>query len=142
MAGLIRRADSICPFGPSFFLHHLGNFIRDRCPAPAEAMPVVEIHLATGDLLEVCHVVGLAQGWVALAVLESATTETPHPMRTELIPYSIITRVTIRSGPAREGSIGFDQAITPSTFVTPEKSLWKASDSAARRSLSRAQSRK
>lgn len=42
------RADLACTFGPSFFLGHLGRFVRDHCPDPKENLPVVQVHLADG----------------------------------------------------------------------------------------------
>jgi hypothetical protein len=42
-------ADLACAFGPSFFLGHLGHFVRDRCPDPKENLPVVHAYLADGE---------------------------------------------------------------------------------------------
>jgi len=33
-AAACARADRACTFGPSFFLGHLGRFVRDHCPSP------------------------------------------------------------------------------------------------------------
>ena len=65
------------PFGPMFFLGQLGAFVRGMRPPPDEGLPVVEIHLADGDVLDLCHVMGVAPEWVAPAVnnLEAAEGE-------------------------------------------------------------------
>jgi hypothetical protein len=86
------------PFGPGFFLGQLRAFARDRCPNPAEMLPSVELHLATGEVLDLCHVMGLAPGFVVLAVREArgGSGNAGMAMRTELVPYTFITRVTIR----------------------------------------------
>ena len=66
------------------------------------------MHLAGGESLEVRYVLMLGQDWVALAVSD----DEPGHVRTELVPYESIYRVTIRpSGP--DGShIGFEQRVT------------------------------
>ena len=70
------------PFGPLFFLCHLGAFVRDRCPDPAESLPVVWLHLTDGDVLDLCHVIGLAADWAALAVRDAEQDPTARRMRT------------------------------------------------------------
>ena len=101
LAGLDRRE----PFGPQFFISQLGAFVRQQCPDPADGLPLVELHLQSGEILDVCHVIGLAPGWAALAVRESSSAEAP--MRTELVRYDAISRVTIRPACGRHGHIGF-----------------------------------
>lgn len=71
-------------------------------------MPAVAIHLATGDLLEVCHVIGLAATWLALAVYDTAEEGGARPMRTELVPYAAIMRITISRTSPGAPRIGFD----------------------------------
>jgi hypothetical protein len=41
-AASFTRADRACTFGPSFFLSHLGRFLRDHWPDPEEHLPMVE----------------------------------------------------------------------------------------------------
>lgn len=119
-------------FGPGFFLTQLAAFVRDRCPTPAEAMPLVQVHLVGGEVLGICHVIGLAPGWVALAVFEEAETEGGNRMRTELVPYATIVRVTIRASASGEKRIGFHPTGTPAvleTARTAEELLGSASSS-------------
>lgn len=103
--------DSVGPgdacFGPAFFLTQLGAFVRERCPMPAEVLPVVEVHLVTGDVLDVCHVIGLAPSWLALAVFDVRDAQGPPAMRTELLPYAAILRVTIRAAATGGKRVGF-----------------------------------
>ena len=104
-----RELVSAAPFGPGFFLDQLRAFARDRCPDPAESLPLVELHLATGDVLDLCHVMGLAPAFVALAVREGPGRGSHEArMRTELVPYALITRVTIRPVEAGGAHVGFD----------------------------------
>jgi hypothetical protein len=95
-------------FDAAFFSSHLRALVRDRCPNPDETMPAVAIHLATDDVLEVCHVIGLAATWFALAVYDKAEEGGARSMRTELVPYAAIMRITIwRTSPGIP-RIGFD----------------------------------
>ncbi len=109
-----------CPFGPRFFMTQLRAFARDRCPDPAERLPVVHLHLGDGEVLDVCHLIGLAPRWVALAVRETEGKEHPPAMRTELVPYEVIHRVTIRAVRPAETHIGFDQSRMPQVFADGE----------------------
>jgi hypothetical protein len=95
-----------CPFPPGFFLTELRAFVRDRCPDPSEGLPAVEIHLRDGVVLDVCHVIGLTESWVALSVDDRAIAGIPS-MRTELVPYAMIVRVTVRTLPRGSDGVGF-----------------------------------
>ncbi len=75
-----------CPFGPAFFAGQLRGLVRERCPDPREGLPSVQLHLGSGERLDLCHVIGFAPAWVALAVWESGS----DAMRTELVPYESI----------------------------------------------------
>ena len=113
-----------CPFGPGFFATQLGGLVRERCPDPAEHIPSVELHLAEGTVLDVCHVIGLAPTWVALAVYEDRK-RSHDAMRTELVAYATILRVTIRAGRSQDPPIGFQQDRSPAMLdaCTPEAGL-------------------
>ncbi len=116
------------PVGPGFFLGQLRAFARVGCPDPAEGLPAVQVHLATGDVLDLCHIVGLGASFVALAVREAEGE--PGRMRTELVPYQLVARVTIRP-PGGRGHVGFDVDHAPRVLrgggaLTPEAALVKA----------------
>jgi hypothetical protein len=106
------RSDMACTFGPSFFLGQLGRFVRDRCPDPQEHLPVVQVHLADGETLDICHIIGVSPRWVMLAVRDAASHR--DGMAIELVPYEIIRRVCIRTRRAAEGaSPGYAQTRPP-----------------------------
>jgi hypothetical protein len=118
---MLARIDATLPFGPTFFLRHLGAFVRDCCPDPSEALPFVHVHLSSGDVLDLCHVIGLAPRFVALAVYESGGSA--RVMRTELVPYEAIVRITVRSGKKEGSHIGFSQEQAPALSTLPEEDL-------------------
>ena len=129
MADLAESQASLeAPFGPGFFLGQLRAFARDRCPDAAEGLPAVQLHLASGEVFDLCHVVGLGPAFVALAVLEAEGE--PARMRTELVPYQLVVRVTVRP-PGGRGHVGFDvehapQVLTARGPLTPEAALCRA----------------
>lgn len=105
---LVEAIDARCPFGPLFFVSQLRGFIRDRCPDSQARLPVLEIHLADGHELDVCHVVAIAPAWVALAVYECSPSGGSRKMRTEIVPYGMIARITVSTERSSEHALGFD----------------------------------
>lgn len=130
---LLRAAAGHC-FGPQFFLAHLAAFVRERCPDPAERLPHVELWLAGGETVTLCHVIAVGPRWVAVAARVRGAHGDAMEMRTELIPYELIGRVTISGGPARGRGIGFEQTRPPAIIEdarTPEEVLLAAADQTA-----------
>lgn len=82
------RADLACPFGPSFSLGDLEQFVGDQWPDAAEQLPVVQIRLADGETLALCHIMGMSPRWVMLAVHDGASHG--DGMAVKLVPYEII----------------------------------------------------
>lgn len=119
------RATTRVAFGPAFFVEQLAAFLRDHCPAPAERLPHVELVLASGDAISICHVIAVGPRWCAVA----ARVHDGHAaeMHVELVPYEMIVRVTIGPPVARSRGIGFDQCAPPIVVeeapVSPELSL-------------------
>lgn len=117
------RADARSPFGPRFFLQQLGAFVRERCPEPAERLPRVDLWVH-GEPIAVCHVMAVSPRWVAVA----ARADHEHAeMRTELIVYESIGRVTISGAPPGPRTIGFHQVNRPVLIddaeMSPEDAL-------------------
>lgn len=111
----LSEADRAFPFGPSFFLLHLARFVRDSCPDPAERLPVVQLHLADGETLDVCHCIGVSPRWVLLAVAD--TTGHREGMAIECVPFQLIQRVSIHARRAEGTSLGFSQQQAPSVMA-------------------------
>lgn len=110
-AAAFTKADRESMFGPSFFLVQLGRFVRDHCPSPEEHLPMVEIRLADGQTLDLCHIVGVSPRWVMLAVRDAAS-RLPD-MAIELVPFEMIRGVSIRARHVEGGTVGFSQQHAP-----------------------------
>ena len=125
-------ADGRVSFGPLFFMRNLRGLVRDRCPEAEEGIPTVEIHLLDGQSLEICHIIGIAPNWIALAVHEEEHADGPLPLRTEMVPYHLISRISIEAN-RHEGThpIGFNTQNEPAMYgaassvgsMTPEQAL-------------------
>lgn len=113
-------ADLACPFGPSFFLGDLGRFVRDQCPDVAEQLPAVQIRLADGETLALCHIMGVSPRWVMLAVHDLASHG--DGMVVELVPYEMIRRIHIGTRRAEAGAVGFAQTHS-AQIIAPEALL-------------------
>ena len=110
-AAALARAELTCPFGPSFFLGHLGRFVRDHCPDPKENLPTVQIRLADGTALDLCHIIGISPHWVVFAVRDTAGRH--EGMVIEIVPFDLIRRVSIQTRHAEGGAVGFLQTRPP-----------------------------
>jgi hypothetical protein len=114
------------PFGPAFFMTHLRAFVAETCANPVAGLPAVEIQLADGEVLDLCHIVGVTPQWVALAVNEAEPDKSKPLIRTDIVPYATITRVTLRDARPEATHLGFDRARIPRVMnarpaaLTPE----------------------
>lgn len=116
-ATMFAQADTSCTFGPSFFLGNLGRFVREHCPESKENLPLVRVYLAGGEMLDVCHIIGVSSRWVMLAVRDFDNQR--DAMAVELVPYDAIRRVSIRSRHVDTSSIGFSEIQRPQ-IIGPE----------------------
>lgn len=114
-AAAFSKADRACTFGPSFFLGHLGRFVRENCPPAEEHLPIVQIRLADGHVLDLCHIIGVSPRWVMLAIRD--TTAHPTDMAIEFVPFEMIQGISIRSRHAEGGSVGFSQSHSPAVMA-------------------------
>ena len=121
-AAAFSKADRACTFGPSFFLGHLGRFVRDHCPPAEEHLPMVQVRLGDGHVLDLCHIIGVSPRRVMLAIRD--TTAHPTDMAIEFVPFEMIQGISIRSRHGEGASVGFSQSHSPS--VLPAETLVEA----------------
>jgi hypothetical protein len=106
----------------------LRGFAGENYPDPKVARPMVEIHLAGGDTLDLCHIIGVTPQWVALAVRDDDEDDRQR-VRTEFIAYDSIERVTLRAARPESPQLGFEASRTPRVMassqpgMTPEESI-------------------
>jgi hypothetical protein len=108
-------------FGPAFFMTQLRGFAGEKCPDPALERPAVEIHLGDGETLDLCYIIGVTPGWVALAVLDEDEADGSRRMRTEFVPFEAIERVTLRGSRPESPRLGFEHGHVPKVLGDPPR---------------------
>jgi hypothetical protein len=124
----LARADAMCAFGPNFFV---GQLVRDHCPSPEDKLPHVQLKLADGEILDLCHVVGVSTKWVVLAVLDPGAHT--HDMISVLVPFEMVQGVRIRAH-QQAGAVGFLQSHRPAV-ISAENLVGAAFGAAPHRSV-------
>lgn len=99
------------PFGPAFFATVLHDRVRAACDGHPELVPVVELHLADGLTLDLCHIPDLEAQWLAAEAYRDR--ERCEEMDLVFVPYGMITRVTVSMWHPNQRPIGFDLAAAP-----------------------------
>lgn len=93
------------PFGPAFFVTVLEDRVRAECDGNPEAVPVVDLHLADGAKLDLCHIPSVQPQWLAAQVYRDV--ETCEDMDLMFVPYGLVTRVTVSMWHPSQRRIGF-----------------------------------
>jgi len=93
-------------FGLKFFAELLSGRLRASCAAADGEVPQMLLHLGDGVALDVCHITEFAPRWMALMVFRGD--RACAAMDVEIVPYGLITRVTLSGLPSEERRIGFD----------------------------------
>ncbi|HEX5166307.1 MAG TPA: hypothetical protein VFV93_12975 [Thermomicrobiales bacterium] len=98
-------------FDRQFFAAILPEHVRAEVAANPGKVPIIELFLLSGAVLDLCHVVRLADAWVAVAHFchEDRYDDTDIAF----LPYGTITRVSLTMRDAKEREIGFSTSHTP-----------------------------
>ncbi len=95
-------------FDRAFFQAALPAHVAAIRSSHPDQTPVVQIHLADGTVLDVCHIIGLSDGWVGVAYFrEPASCD---EVDVAFLLYGTISRVTIALPHRSARAIGFGQA--------------------------------
>ncbi len=90
------------------------------------AVVELEIRLADGQTLDLCHIVGVSPHWVMLAVRDAASRQ--HDMAIEFVPFEMVRGVRIHTRHAEGGAVGFSQHHPP-VIIEAERLLEAAMSS-------------
>lgn len=94
-------------FGLPFFASVLKDRLEQHCSGAGPEVPQLFLHLVSGGVLDVCHIVELSPKWVAAAAFREEERSCAL-MDLEFVPYELILRVTLSTRPADEHQLGFD----------------------------------
>ncbi len=111
-------------FDGQFYQATLPDAVRQQCQMNPEHVPVVELHLADGTTLDLCHIVSLAPTWFAVAYFHNPAEG--DEVEQALLSYPLVQWITLSTHPPQVRHIGFDversvSAIQPGA-VAPQTS--------------------
>ncbi|MBI2872554.1 MAG: hypothetical protein HYY00_05100 [Chloroflexi bacterium] len=92
-------------FDASFYRQVLPERVARECQGHPESVPVVNLHLANGRTLDLCHIIHLADTWFAVQYFRD--TETCDDMDIAFLPYELVATVTVSLHHAGSRRIGF-----------------------------------
>lgn len=98
-------------FDRSFFSTILPEHVRSEVAGNPGKVPIIDIHLMNGTILDLCHVVRLADTWVAVA--HFCRDDTFDDTDIAFLPYGTITRVSLTLRDQKEREIGFSMTPPP-----------------------------
>ncbi|MDQ3547940.1 MAG: hypothetical protein M3439_03890 [Chloroflexota bacterium] len=98
-------------FDRLFFGTILPEHVRAEAAANPGKVPIIELYLASGAVLDLCHVVRLADTWVA--VTHFCREDVFDDTDLAFLPYGTITRVSLTMRDAKEREIGFSMTNPP-----------------------------
>ncbi|NUQ35870.1 MAG: hypothetical protein HUU29_13130 [Planctomycetaceae bacterium] len=129
ISGVVRE-DSRWPFGPDFFRRRFAEYIRQYCKLNEDSTQVVEVVLASGAALDICHIEEIADEYLLLAVY--LDTRTCEDIYRTYIRYDAIFQINVIDKPVSSRPVGFNAGYktvavseTPAAKKTPAKSKSK-----------------
>lgn len=105
-------------FDRTFYRGALPERVEQQCAMKTGQIPVVELRLADGATLDICHIVHLAEPWFAVAYYRDAAN--CDDMDLVFLPYQAVTRVALSMHDPRSRRLGFKLEHEPGPLpVTP-----------------------
>lgn len=98
-------------FDRQFFSTILPEHVRTTVSTHPGKVPVLEIHLGDRTVLDLCHIVRLADAWVAVAYFCREDHNDDYDVA--FVPYATIARVTLTMQEETDRPIGFDSDASP-----------------------------
>ncbi|MEK7777602.1 MAG: hypothetical protein AAB303_03140 [Chloroflexota bacterium] len=102
-------------FDAAFYREVLPERVATECQGRPDAVPVVKLHLANGQVLDLCHIVHLADDWFAAQHFRAA--ETCADMDLAFLPYGLVGLITVSIHHPTQRRIGFSLEEKPSPQV-------------------------
>lgn len=98
-------------FDRQFFSTILPEHVRAEAAANPGKVPIIELYLTSGTVLDLCHVVRLAETWVAVA--HFCRDDDFDDADISFLPYGTIVRVKLAMHDEKDRKIGFSTANPP-----------------------------
>src|SRR3990172_1079682 len=98
-------------FNAAFYREALPERVAAECHGRPDAVPVVKLHLANGQVLDLCHIVHLADDWFAVQHFRDA--ETCADMDLAFLPYGLVGLITVSIHHPGSRRLGFSMGEKP-----------------------------
>ena len=98
-------------FDRLFFGTILPEHVRSEAAASPDKVPIIQLYLTSGAVLDLCHVVRLADAW--LAVAHFCRDDDFDDTDLAFLPYGTILRVSLTMRDKNEREIGFSTHTAP-----------------------------
>jgi hypothetical protein len=102
------KVEGTMAFDTRFYLAALPSYIQQRCTVREGDVPVLQLHLADGTQLDLCHIVSLADSWFTVAYFRNP--EESGDADEAFLPYGLVQWITLAFHPPHVRHIGFDVA--------------------------------
>jgi hypothetical protein len=98
-------------FDRQFFSTILPEHVRAEAAANPGKIPIIQLYLTSGAVLDLCHVVRLADAWVAVA--HFCREDDFDDADISFLPYGTIARVELAMHDENDRKIGFSTTTPP-----------------------------
>jgi len=112
-------------FDATFYQAVLPDRAAKECAGRPDHVPVVELRLGDGTVLDLCHVLALSERWLSVAFFRDS--ETCEDMDVAFLPYELVVRVTVSLHHPSRRKFGFSQDTRQAEFQNPPASAGAAS---------------
>jgi hypothetical protein len=92
-------------FDSTFYETVLPALVMKECSGRTDQVPVVEFRLGDGSVLDVCHVLSLADKWFTVTYFRDPSD--CEDMDIALLPYELVTRISVSLHHALTRPLGF-----------------------------------
>ncbi|MBI2172548.1 MAG: hypothetical protein HYU30_11155 [Chloroflexi bacterium] len=99
-------------FDAAFYKTVLPERVAQECKASPKLLPVVNLLLADGHILDLCHILHLADTWLVVQYFRDV--QTCQDMDVAFLPYELVSMVTVSLRHPGNRKIGFQQVQDPS----------------------------
>ena len=103
-------------FDSAFYTTVFPQLVQQECRRQAEKVAVVELLLGDGGTLDICHVLQLADKWLAVAFFRDP--KTCEDMDMAFLPYELVARVTVSFHSPQTRKLGFSVEGGPATLAS------------------------
>jgi hypothetical protein len=113
-------------FDAQFYRTALAEYVtQQQCRIPSGHVPVLQLSLADGGTLDICHIIALADTWLSVAYFRDPFQD--DETDTAFLPYGLVQRILLSAHSPSVRRIGFDITRSAKALAPPPASALPAS---------------